>query len=369
VTAMDLRSFREQFPALERYAWLNTPTVPPGNRPSLEAVRRVIDEWERGEFSWQAWEGQANETRARFAELLGTDAEQVALIHALVEGAATVAASLPPGKVVVGAAEFRSNLFPWLALQRRGFEVVEVSASDGVIPTEALAKEVDEGTVLLAVSEVQSSNGYRVDVPALAERCREVGARIFVNLTQCLGALRFDLARTDPDYVAAHGYKWLLGPRAAGWLYVRRDRLAEVQPLAPSWKSVPEPYEDYYGGPMELAPDARKLDTSLAWFTWPGALAALDLLRSLDPEAVERRCLELASAFRQGARDRGFHLVPEELPTQTVALDVPDPDGLWERLGAQDVVGAVRGGRLRLGFHAFNDESDVDRALEALGRP
>ena len=366
---MDLPTFREQFPALERYAWLNTPTVPPGNRPTLEAVRRVIEEWERGEFSWQAWEAQADQTRSRFAAILGVDPSQIALIHALVEGAATVAASLPRGKVVVGAAEFRSNLFPWLALRRRGFEVYEVPARDGVVPTEALAAEVDQATVLLAVSEVQSSNGYRIDVPALAERCREVGARIFVNLTQCLGALRFDVARADPDYVAAHGYKWLLGPRAAGWLYVRRDRLPEVEPLMPSWKSVPDPYEDYYGGPMDLAPEARKLDTSLAWFSWPGARAALDLLRSLDPRTVEHRCLELASAFREGARERGFRPVPEELPTQTVALDVPDPDALRERLRAQDVVGAVRGGRLRLGFHAFNDETDVARSLEALGRP
>jgi selenocysteine lyase/cysteine desulfurase len=246
---------------------------------------------------------------------------------------------------------------------------MEVPAREGVVPTEALAQAVDDRTVLLAVSEVQSSNGYRVDVPALAERCRRAGARIYVNLTQCLGALRFDIEASKPDFVAAHGYKWLLGPRAAGWLYVRPDRLEEIEPLAPNWKSVPEPYEDYYGGPMELASDARKLDTSLAWFSWPGALAALDLLRSLDPEVVERRCLELASAFRQGARDRGFHLVPEELPSQTVALDVPDPDALRERLRAQDVVGAVRGGRLRLGFHAFNDEDDVRRALDALGRP
>jgi selenocysteine lyase/cysteine desulfurase len=33
------------------------------------------------------------------------------------------------------------------------------------------------------------------------------------------------------------------------------------------------------------------------------------------------------------------------------------------------VLAAVRGGFLRLGFHAFNDESDVSAALDALGRP
>jgi selenocysteine lyase/cysteine desulfurase len=366
---MDLAGFRQQFPALERYAWLNTPTVPPGNIPALEALWRVIGEWERGEFSWQAWEREANATRDSFADLIGAAPEQIALIHAMVEGAATVAASLPPGKVVVGAWEFRSNLFPWLALRDRGFEVVEVEPRDGVIPTEALVESVDDRTVLLAVSEVQSSNGYRVDLEALAERCREVGARLYVNLTQSLGALRFDVADARPDFVAAHGYKWLLAPRAAGWLYVRPDRLDEVAPLMPSWKSVPEPYEDYYGGPLELAPDARKLDTSLSWFSWPGALASLDLLRSLDPKEVERRCLGLASAFRQAAEERGFRMVPREVPSQTVSLEVPDPEGVRRRLQERDVVGAVRLGNLRLGFHAFNDESDVERALEALGRP
>jgi selenocysteine lyase/cysteine desulfurase len=365
----DLGSFREQFPALERYAWLNTPTVAPGNKPVLEALRRVIGEWEAGDFSWQAWEEQGHATRERFATMIGAQPDQVALIHAMVEGAATVAGSLPPGKVVVGAAEFRSNLFPWLALRNRGFEVVEVQPRDGVVPTEALADEVDDRTVLLAVSEVQSSNGYRVDVPALADACRRVGARIYVNLTQCLGALRFDIEEAKPDFVAAHGYKWMLGPRSAGWLYVRPDRLEEVEPLAPSWKSVPEPYEDYYGGPMELAPDARKLDTSLAWFSWPGALAALDLLLALDPGAVERRCLGLSSAFREAARERGFRVVPQEVPSQTVALPLSDPEGVRERLRARDVVGAVRGGYLRLGFHAFNDDDDVRRALDALGRP
>jgi selenocysteine lyase/cysteine desulfurase len=366
---MDLAKFRAQFPALERYAWLNTPTVPPANLPALDALRRVIGEWERGEFSWQAWEREGHVTRERFAELIGARSEDIALIHALVEGAATVAASIPRGKVVVGAWEFRSNLFPWLALRRKGFDVVEVEPRDGVISTEALAARVDEQTVLLAVSEVQSSNGYRVDLRALAERCREVGARIFVNLTQSLGALRFDVADTRPDFVAAHGYKWLLGPRSAGWLYVRPDRLEEVAPLAPSWKSVAEPHGDYYGGPMDLAPDARKLDTSLAWFSWPGALASLDLLLSLDPEEVERRCLELASAFREAAGERGFRMVPQEVPSQTVSLAVPDPEGVRRRLQERDVVGAVRGGNLRLGFHAFNVEGDVERALEALGRP
>ena len=181
------------------------------------------------------------------------------------------------------------------------------------------------------------------------------------------GALRFDAADAGADYVAGHGYKWLLGPRGAAWLWVRPERLAELEPLAPSWKTVADPYAEYYGGPLEPASTARKLDATLAWFSWPGARAALDLLASLDEDAVERRCLELAGTFREEAARRGFALTPEEVPSQVVGVRVPDPKGARERLLERKVIAAVRADLLRLGFHAYNDESDVATALDALG--
>ncbi|MGH2820150.1 MAG: aminotransferase class V-fold PLP-dependent enzyme, partial [Actinomycetota bacterium] len=237
---------------------------------------------------------------------------------------------------------------------------------DGVTPTRSLIEAIDGNTSLVAVSEVQSATGFRVDLRALSDRCRDKGARLFVNATQALGALRLDASEIPVDYVAAHGYKWLLGPRGAAWLYVRPDRLEELAPLAPSWKSVELPYDEYYGGPFEPAPDARKLDTSLAWFSWPGARAALELLDGFDAAAIERHCLDLARAFRDSAAARGMDLVPEEVPSQIVGVVAPDPDGLQVRLRERKVVAAVRGGFLRVGFHAFNDAADVEAALAAL---
>jgi selenocysteine lyase/cysteine desulfurase len=363
-----LSGFRDLFPALERWVWLNTPTVPPAARPVLEALRRVEAQWESGDFSWQVWEAEAETTREQFARLIGAPRGTVALTGFVAESAATVAASLPPGKVVVGEREFRSNLAPWLALRGRGFDVTEVAAKDGVVRTGDLAGAIDEATVLLAVSEVQSSNGFRVRLPELAERCREHGARLFVNATQSLGALRLNVEELGIDFLACHGYKWLLAPRGAAWLYVRPDRLDEVLPLAPNWHSVPDPYEDYYGE-APLAEDARKLDVSWAWFSFVGARAALDLHLSLDRAAVEERCLSLAAAFREEASRRGFDLVPEDAPTQIIGVRLPDADAVRERMKERRVLAAVRGGFLRLGFHAFNDETDVAAALEALGRP
>lgn len=365
---MNLEAFRAQFPALERFVWLNTPTAPPGATPVLEALRRIEREWESGEFSWHAWEADAYESRTLFAGLLGADPDSVALVSSVSYAASTVAASLPRGRVVVGAREFRSNFFPWVALRDRGFKVVEVPATDeGVIPTEALVDAIDEATVLVAVSEVQSSNGFRVELPEIVEAARGHGARVFVDGCQSIGALRFDAEASGVDFLSTHGYKWLLGPRGAAWLYVRPDRIDELRPLTPSWKTVEEPYVDYYGGPVEFPKTARKLDVSLPWFSWPGMRAALELLLQLDPGEVERRCLELAAAFRTGAREQGFRVVPDEAPTHIVGVTVPDPEGVRQALKERHVVAAVRGGFLRLGFHAFNTEDDVEAALKALG--
>ena len=361
-----LDDFGKLFPALERYTWLNTATVPPGCEPVLRAAREALEGWERGKFSWQAWEGEAYATRELFARLIGVEARTVALMSSVAEAASTVAAALPPGKVVVGEREFHSNIFPWTALRERGFEVEEVQAEDDVVSTDALIAAVDERTVLVAVSEVQSSNGYRVDVRRLAEACRAAGARLFVNLTQSLGALRFDAAEVGADYVAAHGYKWLLGMRGAAWMHVREDRLEALRPIAPNWHSIRDPYADYYGSEFDPAPGAGWLDTSIDWMPWIGSRAALELVASLDREQVERHALALSAAFRAEVTARGFEVVREEVPTQIVSLRVPDPEALVERLRERRVVGAVRGGSLRLGFHGFNRGEDVETALDAL---
>jgi selenocysteine lyase/cysteine desulfurase len=358
---------RRLFPALSKVVYLNNATSAPGAAPVVEALRRAEDAWATGRFDWQAWEADAEATRSLFADLVGGKPDEVALVTSFAEAAASVAESLKPGRIVVGAREFRSNLFPWIALARRGFEIVEVPPAGGVVSTEALCSAIRPGTALVAVSEVQSTNGFRVRLATLGERCREVGARLFVDVTQSLGVLRFDAA-AGADYVAAHGYKWLLCPRGASWLWARPEHVPELFPLAPSWKSVASPFSDYYGGTIEslLAPTARRLDASLAWFAWAGAREALAIIASMDAESVERRCLGLAETFRHAATERGLAVSPAELPSQILALSVPDPETLRARLSERDIVASVRGSSLRLGFHAYNDESDVRTALEAL---
>jgi selenocysteine lyase/cysteine desulfurase len=351
--------FRALFPALRDTVWLDTPGAPPGARPVVEALRETLSAWSSGEFDWQAWDGAAGEARTLFARLAGTDPRGVTTLGSTAEAAATVAASLPPGRIVLPAQEFRSNLFPWSARH----EVVAVPPRDGATRVEDLIDALDERVRLLAVSEVTTRDGQRLDLAALRAATDRVGARLFLDLTQSLGALRYDPA-IEPDYLAVHGYKWMLCPRGAAWLATRSDRVGELRPLAPSWRSTSPPYG--YFGPAELAEDAARCDASPAWFSWVGAVAALRLLGELDAAEVERHCLALARALTEGARERGLRRVTDGPASQIVVLATDEADRAAGRLRASGVRATALGDRIRFGVHYFNDEGDVEAALRAL---
>lgn len=361
-----LEGLRHCIPLLERLAWLDTPAAPPAATPILSALRRALDQWESGAFDWLAWEQEAYATRGSFARLIGAEPETVALTSSLSEAAAIVAHSVERGPVVVTEREFRSNLYPWLALRDRGVDVIEVPQREGESRTDALLSAVDDRIELVAVSAVLSETGERADLATLGRHCNAAGVRLFVNLTQSLGVLRFDASAIGADYVAAHGYKWLLAPRGAAWLHVRKDRIDALRPLAPSWRSSADPYHEYFGGPLDLAPTARRLDTSFSWFPWIGARAALELISSLDPLAVERQALTLAAEFRGHAEEQGHPCISLGDPSQIVALRVRNPERLRTALQEHAVVASIRGNLVRFGFHAFNVTADVEAALDAL---
>lgn len=318
-------------------------------------------QWSTGDYDRSAWTAAANEARTLFAEWIGVQPTEVSTMGSLAEAAATVAASVPAGRVVVPAEEFHSNLFPWMARH----EVMAVPARGGATRVEDLMNAVDRHTVLLAVSEVTSREGQRLDLAALRAATDRVGARLFVNLTQSLGALYIDPTALRPDYVAVHGYKWMLCPRGAAWLVTRHDRISELKPLAPNWNSTQPPYS-YFGGPMHLAATASRCDVSPAWLSWIGACAALQLLRSLNPVQVQSHCLRLAGRFAELAHDIGFLRAARGPLSHIVTLCTGHADALARALAQRRIRATALGDRVRFGFHYFNHEDDIEYTIDAL---
>jgi selenocysteine lyase/cysteine desulfurase len=305
---MTPESFRSMFPALDHTVWLDTPATAPGAIPVMDAVAEALEQWRTGQRRWSAWwQETRQQCRSLIAAYLGVPDSCVALMGSFAEAAATVAACLPPGRVVVGAEEYRSNLFPWLALEGGAHEVACVRSPGGGVRTRDLVAAITPGTVLVAVSEVLSYDGVRADLPALRRAADEVGARLFVD---------------------AADHAW-------------------------------------FGGPLRAASGAARCDTSPAWLSWAGARAALELSLALPREQVERHCLRLAAAFRAGARAAGAVPVGDGT-SHIAAVQVADPPSLLARLESAGIRAVALGDRLRVGFHYFNDDSDVGAILRML---
>ncbi|MGH3007077.1 MAG: aminotransferase class V-fold PLP-dependent enzyme [Gaiellaceae bacterium] len=336
-----------EYEGTETRGYLDTGTYGLPPRSSLEAVERALAGW-RGREPWRQWEEDGEACRALFAGLVGARPEDVALLPALSSAAGLVAASLraaPGDNVVLCEEDFTSTLLPWRGLENGGVEL-------RLRPLAGLAEAVDGRTALVAVSSVQSADGALADLHAL----KGSGARLFVDATQAVGAVPVDVEGVD--YLAAHPYKWLLSPRGLAFLYVRRERLEEVEPWTAGWKSRSQPYEHYYGLP-ELTPDARRLDVSLPWLLAAGARPSLDLVARLGVERIAAHDLALTRRF---AAELGL----AEPGAPIVRVEVEDAETAVERLRTAGISCSVRAGSVRFCFHLYNDRADVDLALEAL---
>ncbi len=328
--------------------YLDTATYGLPPRSVVAAFDAALKAWQERE-NWFVWEDEAERCRGLFAGLIGAVEDEVAITTAVSVSAGVVAASLPtrPGdNVVVHESDFASNLFPWAALERRSVEV-------RALPLERLHDGIDARTALVAVSSVQSADGRVADLDALKQH----GARLFVDATQSVGALPLDLDRID--YLACSTYKWIPAPRGLSFFYVRPERLDEIEPWLAGWKARRDWRGSYYGLPPDLAADARRLDLGLPWLVTAGTRPALELIASTGVDRIAEHNLALARCF---AAELGL----EEPASPIVRVAVDDAEKAVARLEERGVKASVRADAVRVAFHLYNDDADVDLALAAL---
>jgi selenocysteine lyase/cysteine desulfurase len=304
-----------------------------------------------GRFQPTAVDEAISASRALFGQLVGVPATRVAIGSQVSQLVGLVAASLPAGtRVLVAEGEFTSLLWPLLARADDGIRV-------RTVPLSQVLQSISDDIDLVAASVVQSADGELLDPAEVIEAAHAHGARVLLDATQAAGWLPLASMGASADYLVCAGYKWLLAPRGTAFLTGTEEALARLRPNAAGWFAGDHPWESCYGGPLRLAPDARRFDLSPAWMSWLGQCPALELLVDVGIDRIHRHDVALANRLRAGLG----------LPAGRSAIVAVDaPPGAAERLAAAGVMASLRAGRLRLSCHLYNDEADVDRALELL---
>ncbi|MEK7693417.1 MAG: aminotransferase class V-fold PLP-dependent enzyme, partial [Chloroflexota bacterium] len=315
--------------------------------------------------------------------LIGADDDEVALTYTTTEGVNTVLRGLGLGagdEVLTCTLEHNAVMVPaYMSRLRDGVEIkiVRFPSRDETAASmlDAFERAMTPRTRLLLLSHVSSNRGTRLPMREICAMAHARGALVAVDAAQSAGHIAFDVREMGCDILALPGHKWLLGPDGAAALYVRRDLIDRLQPLAVV-HGASRHYD--FDGNFEYANGTiRKFElTTHSGPVLAGLATSLDVIAEAGMPAVEARCMALADRFVAGlcaiAGVRITTPLDASVRSAMVTFTVRDHnphETVAALYGIDRIVGRVcNDKRLRVCFHVYNDESDVDRALNAAER-
>jgi cysteine desulfurase/selenocysteine lyase len=286
--------------------------------------------------------------------------------------------------VVCPELEHPNNIFLWYNLERRvGAEVRAVPPVDGRMPIEAMIAAMDERTRVVTFPTISFAPGFVTDIPPLVEAARRVGALTLADAAQSVGAQLTDVHALGIDALAVATQKCLLALYGYGFLYVRREIAEELVPIhvARYGIDLQGAHETAYAeGPIQYLPGARRFDVgNYNYLGMTAARVSLQLITKVGVGRIESHVRGLASRLATGLEELGLPVVggaPGADLAHIVSVgtigggrhytaDDPEINDLHGHLKVLGMVFSLRSGVLRFSVGAYNDDSDIDRVLDA----
>ncbi|OLE82171.1 MAG: hypothetical protein AUF76_10485, partial [Acidobacteria bacterium 13_1_20CM_2_65_9] len=270
---------------------------------------------------------------------------------------------------VIGDFEFPTMAQVWLAQERRGASIRRAHASGDVLPIDAYAAAIDERTLVVPATHVCFRNGHKTDIAGLVKVAHDRGAYVFLDDYQRTGSGPIDVHALGVDFMVTGCLKYLLAAAGIGFLYVRRDLIERFEPTVTGWFGRVNPFA-FRIDALDWPPGANRFETG----TPPvpnayAALAALDLLDRIGYDVVGRQVDHLVERYASAARDAGFVVrTPSDRARRgpLVVVQSVDAPALVAKLAARGIIASCRGNGLRVSFHAYNNDADVDAVISAL---
>jgi cysteine desulfurase/selenocysteine lyase len=363
--------FVDQFPFLDRGAYLNTAAEGLLPRASQAALVRYAEDKARGAAGRPAMYAVEQACREQLAKLLGVTAGEVALLASTARGIDAVIQALPwsaGDNVVTDDLEFPTTLFAAQRLQQRGVGSRIVTSRAGRFTVEDVAACLDERTRLVCVSAVSFNSGLRLDLPRLAQVVHAAGAQLLVDVAQAAGAVSTDAGAAD--FLVGCSFKWLIGAHGVGFLVVNRRTVADVEPHYVGWRSVRDFFATDRLERVDFWPDARRFEEGMPNYTGIYALAeSLTYLDALGSTLVAQRIDSLVDRAMRGLCALGITPLTPEEPGMRAGISSFEHARCREitaRLAELDIHVWGGDGRIRVSPHFYNEDQDVDAFLNGL---
>lgn len=367
---------KEQFTINPRLTVLNAANLCPSPHTVRERLFQLSDDLNRDvSFQNRRKFGELREeARQKIAEYMGASEDEIAIVRNTSEanGILVGGIELSAGdEVIVFDQNHPTNKVAWdVSASRYGFSVKHVGlpsppeSVDAVV--EAFRSAISSKTRVLTFSEVSNTSGVKIPAKRMCAMARKRGIFTHIDGAQTFGALATNLHEMGCDSYAASAHKWFVGPKEAGILYVRSNRIDEIWPgvVGLGWGSEAETSAV---GARKFETLGQRDDAAIAAFG-----TTVDFLNLIGRDKIEARVFELAAALKTGlAEIPGVTLRTSMDPELSAGVCISKLEGadsmsvfsnLYDKHG---IVGAPTGG-LRLCPHIYTTMADIEKTISAV---
>ena len=265
---------------------------------------------------------------------------------------------------------FTSSLYMYKELEKKGVELRIVKHKNWKIEPEDMARVIDKNTRLVSMALVSNVNGFMHDAKAVSAIAHARGAHVFADIIQAAGAVPVDVKALGIDFASSGTYKWLMGERGLGFLYVREDLQDTVLPTTRyghsqiydfnrrelTWKPLPGAARYQTGGiPVVVAAMTS---------------AGIDYVNKCGMTNIRANARPLIDRLQKELPPLGYKpITPIGTETPIVAFEVKDAAATTKMIQAGHLAATViaNENRIRFSVSVFNNHDDIDRAVAVLG--
>ncbi|MGV3710586.1 MAG: aminotransferase class V-fold PLP-dependent enzyme [Gemmatimonas sp.] len=367
------------------YAWMNEGKTiylnAASTGPMPQSAVETADKWTQLRAQPQhipltLMQDEAAKARRQYAQLIGADESEIALMPNTTYGLNLAARGLRlrPGTILSFDGEFPSCVYPFQALSSRGISLELVPKKDGIPDEDLLVKKIGRGDVVaVVVSWVQFANGFVVDLERIGNACRAAGAFFIVDGIQGCGVLPIDVHALPIDIFASGAQKWQLSPWGTGFVYVRQELINTFDPHDVGWASMTSSsdYNRLTDYEFDFYKDARKFEViTIAYHDFAVSNASTRLLLEAGPANVQRHVESMIDRVIAWAVSRDdVHIVtPIDAARRAgvFSFQPKDIEGAGARLKRGGVTFVQRESAIRLAPHLYNTIEEMDRVVALL---
>jgi kynureninase len=373
----EIDQWRSEFPIVSTCTYLVSHSLGAMPRKAAQYLQEFAETWStRGVRAWhEGWWEIGRETGNLLAPVLGIARNTISMHQNVTVAQGIVASCFTYGgrrrKIVMSELEFPSNHYLFEGFRRYGAEIVYVPSADPMrLDLEPFLDAIDEATVLVPLSLVLFKSAGITDARAVIEKAHRVGAHVILDVYQGAGAVPMDLEAWEADFAVGGSVKWLCGGPGAGYLYVRPDLAATLEPALVGWAAHDAPF-DFTTGPVRYAGPPERFQTGTPNVpSLYSARAGYEIVAAIGVAAIRARSLRLTRTLIDAALAAGYRL---NTPTGdherggSVIIDVPDGAAVADELIRRGVIVDYRpGAGIRMAPHFYNTETEIDHAMATL---